>query len=233
MELIAELSTNHGGDVSLACEMIHAAAAAGANIVKTQSYTLARLNRRDSQAAWLAQSHLSVGAHRHLMACAADAEVSYLSTPFDSESLSMLRNLGLTRFKVASSESSNTWWLPTIEGEHWYISYPWGDLGTSAFCGETITRMTAIPLYPTPLECVSQAPLLDGWSDHTEGLSACYRAITLGAKVIEVHMKLPGKGRECSWDKTPDDIKHLRAFADDCETMQTGVAQRFRERWSA
>jgi N,N'-diacetyllegionaminate synthase len=241
-EIIVELATSHGGDVSLACEMIHAAAEAGADTVKLQSYTLSRLNPRDSQAAWLTQAHLNKEAHAVLMGAAEDAKVGFLSTPCDPEALQMLRDLGLTRFKIASSEAHNEWWWGPHEV---LVSWPWGQKGATSRVAQTGTsilttinttvmvHLTAIPLYPTPLEAVGRAPLLDGWSDHCEGLSACYRALALGVSVIEVHMALPGKSRHLPFDKTPDQIRQLRQFAEDCATMSTGVAERFRTRWSA
>jgi N,N'-diacetyllegionaminate synthase len=232
-EIIAEIATGHGGSVSLARDMIHAAAEAGADTVKIQSYTLSRLNPRDPQAEWLREAHLDLKAHQVLMGAAQDAKVGFLSTPFDPEALQMLRDLGLTRFKIASSESGNRWWGPHYDRtEKWLVSFPWGRYTVTPGNYLWLTaKLTAIPLYPTPLECVGQSELLDGWSDHCEGLSACYRALALGVSVIEVHMALPGKSREMPFDKTPDQIRQLRQFAEDVATMSTGVAERFRTRW--
>jgi hypothetical protein len=138
----------------------------------------------------------------------------------------MLRELRLRTFKIASSESGNLWWQPAA-GEAWFVSYAWG---RGDWIREVVTRLTAIPLYPTPLEAVDRAPLLDGWSDHVEGIDACLWALSRDVQAIEVHFTI-GKGRVCSWDKTPDQVRELRRFADSCETIRTGVATRFRERW--
>ena len=233
-QIVAELSTAHGGDVDLAADMIRAAADAGADFAKLQTYSLDRLNPRDPQAEWLRKSHLDEAAHVRLLQVGQDCGIEVFSTPFDSDSLQMLLDLGVTRIKVASSESESDWW-GTIHthGIEWIISYPWGV--QPHLLREMLyhVRLTAIPLYPTPLECVERAPLLDGWSDHTEGLSACYRAIALGAKMVEVHLALAGRSRVMAFDKSPTEIRMLRKFAEDCETMRSGVAQRFRERWSA
>jgi N,N'-diacetyllegionaminate synthase len=231
--LIAELSTNHGGDVDVAEAMLHAAAEAGADYVKTQAYSLSALNRSDPQAEWLVRSHLTDRDHERLMRVAEQAGTRYLSTPFDAEALKMLRGSGLREFKIASSESGKDWY-DMRPGEHWIRSWPWGAVPMAgAGCGEVKhTFLTAIPLYPTPLEAVGRAAMLDGWSDHCVGLSACEYAIAHGAKVLEVHFT-NGQGRVCAWDKTPDDLKRLRAFADDCATITSGVATKFRTRWSA
>ncbi len=233
MILIAELSTNHGGDVDLACDMVRQAAEAGATYAKIQSYSLARLNPADPQKDWLTQAHLDEDAHVRIMAACAEAGIKFLSTPFDADSLKMLRSLGVREFKIASSESGNGWWsLSQQAGERWFISYPWGIAPSNIIAGRD--SLTAIPLYPTPLEAVCRAPLLGGWSDHTVGIRACQWAIANGARVIEVHMRDTLKrGRVSVWDKHPQDIMALRAFADDVETMTSGVATRFRNRWSA
>lgn len=244
--IIAELSTNHGGDVSLAEDMIRAAADAGADYAKVQTYSLERLSPKDPQREWLMQSWLSPAAHERLLRVCETVGIQFLSTPFDYEALQMLRGLGLRTFKIASSESGQGWWEHTLV--EWIVSWPWGrtrpllpkryvdhdgDEAGTAPAVQPACNLTAIPLYPTPLECVERAPLLDGWSDHGEGLSACYRALALGAQVLEVHMALAGRGRLCAWDKSPTELRVLRKFAEDCCTMRTGVAERFRTRWSA
>jgi N,N'-diacetyllegionaminate synthase len=239
-EIIAELASSHGGDIVLACEMIHAAAEAGADTVKVQTYSLERLNPADPQAEWLRKAWLSREAHQALIECCNDAKVQFLSTPFDHSSFVMLRDLGLKRFKIASSEAHRTWWWVAQEA---LVSWPWGrkgansrtsQAGTSILTtinGAVITHLTAIPLYPTPLECVSQATLLDGLSDHCEGTAACLYALARGAKVIEAHFTIPG-ARETKWDKSPAMIREIRQFADQVATMQTGVSTVFRERWN-
>lgn len=225
-EIVAELATAHGGDIQLAKEMIAAAAEAGADTVKTQAY--GAVNPNDPQADWLEQSRLGFYEHEVLMQTAKECGLQYLSTPFDADSLQMLRDLGLTRFKIASSESGNGWWKPVIKHDEWLVSYPWGrwnDEGPTWY-----TRLTAIPLYPTPMECVGQARLLDGWSDHCVGTAACLYALARGAKVIECHFTIEG-ARKMPFDKTADDIRQIRQFAEACATISTGVSEQFRTRW--
>jgi N,N'-diacetyllegionaminate synthase len=230
VKLIAELATGHGGDLALAKDLISAAADAGCDYAKVQTYSLEKLNPHDAQAGWLTQAHLTRADHEALMAHCATRGIEFLSTPFDADSLRMLRGLGLKTFKIASSEAHSAWW-GRLKGEHWIVSYPWGE--KPADTPKCITALTAIPLYPTPLEAVGRATLLDGWSDHCEVIDACLRAIALGAQMVEAHIMLPGRGRNAAWDKTPMQFAELRRFADNCETMRSGVAQRFRERWTA
>jgi N,N'-diacetyllegionaminate synthase len=233
MILVAELSTNHGGDLSIAKDLISAAADAGCDFAKVQTYDLARLNPADPQADWLRQAHLDRAAHETLMAHCESRRIKFLSTPFDAGSLQMLRDLGLRTFKIASSESGSDWWT-TSDDESWFVSWPWGRIALRGGRGKHQIDLTAIPLYPTPLEAVGRATLFDGWSDHCVGIDACLWAIAQGVQVLEAHITLGGsRGRCMPWDKVPGDFTKLRRFADACETMRCGVAQRFRERWSA
>lgn len=230
--LVAELATAHHGDVGLAEAMIAAAAEAGADYVKLQSYTRECINRFDSQYEWLRESWLDEAAHVRLQVCAEQQGALLMSTPFDAKALDMLCKLGIA-LKIASSESGNGWWRRKRNWVH-VLSWPWGkaDKRDEDWEEEARYHLTAIPLYPTPLECVGQVPLLDGWSDHCIGTPACEYAVARGAKMVEVHFTIPG-ARVMPWDKTADDLRKLRAFCEDVCTMTSGVSQKFRERWTA
>jgi sialic acid synthase SpsE len=225
-KLIAELATSHGGDLQVAEAMIRAAAEAGCDAVKIQHY--GRVNPKDPQAAWLEGARLNAFAIGQLRQYAERCELLFIATPFDAPSLLDLRGAGVTAFKIASSESHRDWWQ--VNGnEQWLVSLPWG---ISLRVPDAV-RLTAIPLYPTPLECVFRAPLLEGWSDHTVGLSACQYMIAHGAQWIEAHLTLPGQSRQMAWDKTPAQFAELRQYADAVATMTSGVNQMFKERFTA
>lgn len=231
VELIAELATAHGGDVDLACDMVKAAADAGAHTVKIQSYTLQHLNKKDPQHAWLAQSVLDEKAHERIIKACAAAKVGFLSTPFDRESFEMLRHrFQQYRMKVASTQ--RLWGVGVGRPVVLLKSWPWGQRPDHSEA-QRWDALTAIPLYPTPIECVNVAPLLDGWSDHTVGTAVCKHMISKGAKIIEAHFCLPNRSRVMAFDKTPEQLREIRDWADTVETLNTGVSQTFRERWNA
>ncbi len=232
--ICCELATAHHGDVGLAEAMLVAAAEAGADYVKIQTYSREAINPTDPQAQWLRESWLDEAAHVRLQKEAIEQGVILMSTPFDAKALKLLHKLVIPA-KIASSEANAGWW----RNAH-VVSWPWGDQGCTTYVESGVGgimklpratyHLTAIPLYPTPLEAVGRATLLDGWSDHCEGISACCRAISLGAKMVEVHVTIPG-ARVRSWDKTADEVRALRTFAEHCVTMTSGVSRVFRERW--
>src|SRR4029450_2895175 len=65
-KIIAEVASNHGGDLVLAKEFVHAAAENHADFVKFQSWQSHRMQTDDSQYDWFRRSELSNDAHLEL-----------------------------------------------------------------------------------------------------------------------------------------------------------------------
>ena len=119
--IIAEAGVNHGGSVEAALALVDAAARAGADAVKFQSFRTDLLVRPDapqaeyqsrnaaaeSQAAMLRPLELSEDAHHRIAERCATAGITFLSTAFDPPSLELLLGLGVPRLKVASGELTN------------------------------------------------------------------------------------------------------------------------------
>lgn len=117
--VIAEAGVNHNGDVDLAHQLIDAAAEAGADAVKFQTFAADRLVTRtapkaayqlsttdaaESQYDMLKRLELSPEAHRVLLAHSRQRSLEFLSTPFDAESADLLESLDILAFKVGSGE---------------------------------------------------------------------------------------------------------------------------------
>lgn len=236
--LIAELATNHGGDLDIAKRLIDDAAGAGANLVKTQAYDLAKLNPSDPQADWLRQAHLTEADHVALKAHADSLGVRYFASAFDQKSADFVVKLcGIVKFAssvdVLTVSSFGTiykthpWRVPT--SAHGWV--PMEDCTTPL----GIVDLVTVPFYPTPPECLAGVTWAEdvGWSDHVVGLAGCLHAYQQGVRLFEVHMTTPYAARQCAWDKSPEQIRQLRVLCEDLETIRTGVNQQFRERWSA
>lgn len=120
IEVVAEIGVNHDGDVSKAHELIDAASRAGAQTVKTQAfitellvsrvaekspYQLRNDPRSNNQFEMLKNLELSFAEQLELKSHAESLGLTFLSTPFDSESLRFLvQELRLPRIKIASSD---------------------------------------------------------------------------------------------------------------------------------
>jgi len=117
--IIAEAGVNHNGDPDLAMRLVDAAAEAGADAVKFQSFTAERLvtpgaararyqeesgPARESQLQMLRRLELTPADFRRIMRHCEKRGIEFLSTPFDVEWAGILDRLGVRAFKIASGE---------------------------------------------------------------------------------------------------------------------------------
>ena len=102
VELIAETSSNHGGDLSLAKEFIHAFAEAGADWIKFQTTRVKHLRPDDPQYEWFTKAELSDQAHVELKAECEQAGVKFLTTVYHADEVPFLASLGLEAIKIGS-----------------------------------------------------------------------------------------------------------------------------------
>jgi N,N'-diacetyllegionaminate synthase len=119
--IIAEAGVNHNGQLDLALGLVDAAAAAGADIVKFQSFRADRIatdraekaayqQRQaplESQREMLRRLELSREAHEAIAARCVMRGIEFLSTGFDVPSLDLLSSMGVTLFKIPSGEITN------------------------------------------------------------------------------------------------------------------------------
>ena len=116
--VIAEAGVNHNGDVALAERLIDAAADAGADAIKFQTFVPAQLaspaaktaayqqraEAGDAQLQMLEKLVLPAAAYQPLRSRAAARGLVFLSTPFDTASADFLFDLGVPAFKVSSGD---------------------------------------------------------------------------------------------------------------------------------
>lgn len=171
--IIAEAGVNHNGDVDLARRLVVAAADAGADAVKFQTFNAERLASPDapkakyqldatdateSQWAMLKRLELSADAHRELMSLARERRICFLSSPFDEESVDFLDELGLSAFKIPSGEIVNLPYLRHIarSGKPMIVSTGMATLDEVAVAVNAIRETGNPPL--ALLHCVSNYP---------------------------------------------------------------------------
>lgn len=120
--IIAEAGVNHSGSLETALALVDAAADAGADIVKFQTFNAKSLagqsakkadyqqrttGTSESQLAMLQRLELPHAAHHTLIAHAKKRGIEFLSTPFDHQSLEFLLSLELPRIKIGSGDLTN------------------------------------------------------------------------------------------------------------------------------
>jgi len=124
--VIAEAGVNHNGDTETARQLIAAAADAGADAVKFQTFNVDRLLTRDapkaeyqigqtgagqSQYDMLAALQLDESAHRVLQTHCEARGIIFLSSPFDEQSMDFLVGLDVPALKIPSGELTNLSYL--------------------------------------------------------------------------------------------------------------------------
>ncbi|WP_078120701.1 pseudaminic acid synthase [Thiosocius teredinicola] len=117
--LIAELSGNHGGDIERALALVDAAVAAGADLVKIQTYRPDTITVdhdgpefRIESGLWqgrtlyelYAEAHTPWEWHEALFARARAHGVPMFSSPFDPTAVDLLESLDCPAYKIASFE---------------------------------------------------------------------------------------------------------------------------------
>lgn len=126
--IIAEMSGNHNKSLARALQIVDAAAAAGVQALKLQTYTAdtmtLNLSEReffisDPKSIWKGRSlydlyqeaHTPWGWHKPIFDRCREHGLIYLSTPFDDTSVDFLESLDVPCYKIASFENTD---LPLI-----------------------------------------------------------------------------------------------------------------------
>ena len=177
--IIAEAGVNHNGDMALAHQLVDAAAAAGADAVKFQTFRAEEIvtggaqkadyqkdtsGADETQLAMLKRLELDLDAHRDLLARCRSAGIDFLSTPFDAKSLDMLLDLGLSAIKIPSGEITNLPYLRHAGAKEKRIILSTGmctldevrqatdALAAAGTPAQGITLLHCNTQYPTPIE---------------------------------------------------------------------------------
>lgn len=242
--IIAEAGVNHNGSIDLAKELIDVAVNAGADAVKFQTfkaelivsksadkaeYQKKTTTKNESQYEMLKKLELTEQMHEVLVHYCKQKNIEFLSTPFDFPSISMLKKLGMKKYKIPSGEITNLPYLRCVAGvaEEIILSTGMSSLAEvrqafevliDAGAGrEKITILHATSEYPCPMDEVNLNAMLTlknelgvdiGYSDHTQGIEVPIAAVAMGAKVIEKHFTisrdLPGPDHAASLE--PDEL---------------------------
>ncbi|MDP2870399.1 N-acetylneuraminate synthase [Methyloversatilis sp.] len=119
--IIAEAGVNHNGSEDNALRLVDAAVAAGADIVKFQTFKAERLVTRAAKKAAYQETQTGEGdqysmlkaleldedAHARIARHCAEQGIEFLSTGFDEASTDFLLSLGIRRLKLPSGELTN------------------------------------------------------------------------------------------------------------------------------
>lgn len=238
---------NHNGDINIAKQLIDVAAEAGADIVKFQTfkaenlvgkkapkarYQVENTGSNESQFDMLRKLELSYDDHIELMNHCRKKNIEFLSTPFDLDSIDLLKKMGISIFKIPSGEITNLPYLRKIGALNKKVIVSSGMcimneiaeaidvLVKSGTKRENISVLHCTTAYPTAMQDVNLRAMLNikeqlnvpvGYSDHTLGIEVPIAAVALGAIIIEKHFTLdknfPGPDHKVSLE--PSELKSM------------------------
>lgn len=252
--VIAEIGSNHNGDMALCRKMVDAAKEAGADAVKFQSFSSTSLiseaeyKRRTSYGDSPEEKHRHFGSlkemvetyqftrenHFEIARYCQSIDIEFISTPFSSEEVDLLEEIGVSFYKIASMDVNHLVLLQTIGSTKKPVILSTGmatlgEIETAIFTLQQagagdITLLHCVSIYP-PKDAdinLNNIPMLEmafdlpiGFSDHTIGTDVPLVAMSLGACVIEKHFTLDK--RLAGWDHwisaDPNELALISKFA--------------------
>lgn len=220
VRFVAEVSSNHHGDLARCLAFVDAAAAIGCDAAKFQLFrvrhlfapeALARHPQLRAREAWeLPPAFLAPIAAR-----CAERGIAFACTPFDLDAVEALRP-HVAFYKVASYELlwDDLLAACAATGKPLVLSTGMATLdeidhavaAARAHGADDLTLLHCVSGYPTPLADCNLAALETlrrrygcavGWSDHSVRPGVLHRAIhRWGAEFVEFHLDLDGEGDE-------------------------------------
>ena len=237
--VMAEVGINHEGDVNKALQLVDAAAAVGAELVKFQCHITEKEmvptdmtpGKISSEKLWdiIKRCELTADEERRVQAHCASKGVIYLSTPFSREASDRLNAMGVPAFKIGSGECNN---LPLLDhiakfGKPIIMSTGMNDLASVKRSVEVLkdrvpyALLHCTSMYPTPYEKVRLGAIADlmqafpgvpiGLSDHSMNIWTCLGAVALGASLLEKHFTISRSwpGPDTRISIEPDELRDM------------------------
>jgi sialic acid synthase SpsE len=245
--IVAEIGSNFDGDLDRAKELASLAKDCGADAAKFQSFSAEKIVRAEGfakpegfQAGWsksvwevYKDAEFPPEWHGELKEHCEKIGIDFFSSPYDSDALRLLEDLGVPAHKVGSGELNNLAFLREVAATGKPIVLATGASSFSEVARaveevrgqgcEELVLLQCITNYPSRFESaelLAMARMGDafdvpvGYSDHTPGYLVPVGAVALGACMIEKHFT-----DDCS-RSGPD-----HPFAMDPDSFRTMVEQ--------
>jgi N-acetylneuraminate synthase len=215
--VVAEIGINHEGSLTVAREMVDAAARAGVEIVKHQTHivddemsgaakTVIPGNADVSIYEIMRRCALSEDDERRLQEYVESKGMIFISTPFSRAAADRLARMDVPAYKIGSGECNNYPLLRHVASFGKPVILSTG-MNTIASVRKAVAIFddARVPvallhttnLYPTPPHLVRLGAMMElagafpdkvyGLSDHTTNNLACIAATALGASILERH----------------------------------------------
>lgn len=194
------------------------------------SYQLKTTAVDESQESMLRNLEMQNHHYKEIIECCNDEGVVFISTPYNVEDVDFLDELGVPAYKLASIHAAEPWFsaYTARKGRPIILSTGMANLDevdqTVRAIRETgntdLVLLQCTTNYPSRLEDTNLRAMhtlaevfgtLVGYSDHTQGDTACIVSIGLGATVIEKHFTLDKSmpGPDQSTSVNPEEFARL------------------------
>jgi N,N'-diacetyllegionaminate synthase len=222
--ILAEAGVNHNGSLELAYKLIDIAVESKADAIKFQTFKTESLvsydapkaiyqiqtnNKKETQFEMIKKLELSYDDFKKIFKRCKEKGITFVSSPFDIESVDFLANIGVSMFKVGSGELTNYLLLKRIaeKGKKIILSTGMSTLEEvkksvnfiKKHGNSNIVLLHCVSSYPTRkedlnLKCINtlktELNLEVGFSDHTTDFNASIYSIAAGATYIEKHFTI-------------------------------------------
>jgi N-acetylneuraminate synthase len=215
--VIAEVGINHGGELSVAKEMVRLAAQAGCEMIKHQTHIIEDEMTEEAKSIFPPNADVSIWEVMQRCALSLDDEAElkrytesldmiWISTPFSRAAADFLEELDVPAYKIGSGEADN---LPLIrhiarKGKPVILSTGMQTIDSIRASVEILDQagidyalLECTNLYPSPPEIVSLRGVTElrqafpkavvGFSDHSIGPEMALASVALGACILERH----------------------------------------------
>jgi sialic acid synthase SpsE len=163
-------------------------------------------SQMDNQYELLKSQELTIDQFDELKRYCDMKNIQFLSTPYDTISVKLLEDIGVSQYKIASAEIVNKPLLEAIASTSKPVILATGmstleeiKRAISLFRKEHVTLLHCTSSYPPPYEQINMNVLHTlketfhlpiGYSDHTSGFEIAVMAVSMGASMIEKHFTL-------------------------------------------
>ena len=218
--IIAEIGSNFDGSFSKAKKMIKLAKAAGADAAKFQSFTTEQILSRKGfetkttfQSGWkkpvwdvYKDAEFPLSWHKKLSEYAKKIGIDFLSTPYNSQAVNLLKKINVPAIKIGSGDITDIEFLKFVGKTKKPIFLATGAStmkevkeaikAIKSNGNNRIVLMQSITQYPSPIEEANLEVLTTykkkfslnvGYSDHSPGSLVMLSSVVLGSCVVEKH----------------------------------------------
>jgi len=204
--IVSECGLNHGGSLDRAFKLVEAAANAGADIAKFQTFIVeAVLRRTDPDYDRIAPLALPFSAFVEIKQCCDAHGIEFCSTPGDVDSLWFLvQECHVKRIKIGSDDLTNRELVRAAYKSRLPVVLSTGmamlhEVSKVLPPAGDVTLLHCVSLYPCPdelanlramdtMRAILHRPV--GYSDHCAGTDIAVFAAARGACMIEKHLML-------------------------------------------